>query len=238
MTKETDILKLYEKILKHSPYAKAKDVVFIEANTYPSQSVEQHLIKSTSNDDSILNAIMTPTGLRSNQYSLNLNFEGVTNVNNINKWLGKINFNNVIEVINSYALTGLYLGLIKDISYPAKISLSWFYQHQEVYQSFGAYYHSIYPDYNKRVAKVSFIDLTTGLETRPLKLTANLELLIVDEVLTPTVVLSVPFVKTKNRQELRINLNEPLDLAVYTSLFKNEFQALLDAKAKKTKRNK
>jgi hypothetical protein len=236
MTKETDILKLYEKILKHSPYSKANDVVRIEANTYPSQSVEQYLIKSTSSDETLLNAIMIPTGIQTSQYLLNLNFEGVTNVNNINKWLGKIHFNHVVDIINSYALTGLSVGLIKDISYPAKISLSWFYQHQEVYQSFGAYYHSIYPDYNKRVAKVSFIDLTTGLETRPLKLTANLELLIVDEVLTPTVVLSVPFVKTKNRQELRININEPLDLAVYTSLFKNEFQSLLDAKVKKTKK--
>jgi len=236
MTKETDILKLYEKILKHSPYSKANDVVRIEANTYPSQSVEQYLIKSTSSDETLLNAIMIPTGIHTSQYLLNLNFEGVTNVNNINKWLGKIHFNHVVDIINSYALTGLSVGLIKDISYPAKISLSWFYQHQEVYQSFGAYYHSIYPDYNKRVAKVSFIDLTTGLETRPLKLTANLELLIVDEVLTPTVVLSVPFVKTKNRKELRINLNEPLDLAVYISLFKNEFQSLLDAKVKKTKK--
>lgn len=236
MTKETDIIKLYEKILKYSPYSKVNDFVLIEANTYSSQSIEQYLIKSISSDDSRLNTIITPTGIHSNQYSLNLNFEGITNINNINKWLGKIHFDHVVDIINSYALTGLSLGLIKDISYPAKILLSWFYQHQEVYQSFGAYYHSIYPDYNKRMAKISFIDLNTSLEKRPLKLTANLELLIVDEILTPTVVLSVPFVKTKNRKELRINLNEPLELDVYTSLFKNEFQTLLDAKVKKTKK--
>lgn len=230
MTKQTDMLKLYEKILKHSPYAKAKDVVFIEANTYPSQSFEQYLIKSISNDDSQLNAIMTTTGLYDNRYSLNLNIEGVTNVNVLNKWFGKIHFDYIVDIISSYAQTGLSMGLIKDISYPAKLSFSWFYQHQEVYQSFGAYYHSIYSDYNKRLAKVYFIDLITGLETRHLKLTANLELLIIDEVLTPTVVLSVPFVKTKNRKELRINLNEPFDLAVYTSLFQHEFQSFLDTK--------
>lgn len=223
--------------MKHPEYSESLDVSTIEANTYSLQPTELYLIKATSKvDDSVCNTIFTPFGSNPNEYSLNISCEGVTNINLINKWLGKINFDCIVDIINSYAQTGLSLGLIKDISYPAKLSLSWFYQHQEVYQSFGAYYHSIYPDYNKRLAKVSFIDLTTGLETRPLKLTANIELLIINEVLTPTVVLSVPFVKTKNRQELRINLNEPLDLAVYTSLFKNEFQSLLDAKVKKTKK--
>lgn len=225
--------------MKHPEYSESLDVSTIEANTYSLQPTELYLIKATSKvDDSVCNTIFTPFGSNPNEYSLNISCEGVTNINLINKWLGKINFDCIVDIINSYAQTGLSLGLIKDISYPAKLSLSWFYQHQEVYQSFGAYYHSIYPDYNKRLAKVSFIDLTTGLETRPLKLTANLELLIIDEVLTPTVVLSVPFVKTKNRKELRINLNEPFDMAGYTSLFQREFQSLLEEKAKKTKKNK
>lgn len=234
--KNPTILDLYKKLMKH-PYSESLDVSIIEANTLPLQPTDLYLVKATSKvDDSVCNTIFTSLDSNPNDYSLNISCEGVTNINVINKWFSKIHFEHIVAIINSYAQTGLALGLIKDISYPAKISLSWFYQHQEVYQSFGAYYHSIYSDYNKRLAKVSFIDLTTGLETRPLKLTANLELLIIDEVLTPTVILSVPFVKTKNRKELRINLNEALNLDGYTSLFKREFQSLLDANLKKSKK--
>ena len=138
-------------------------------------------------------------------------------------------------IIQAYVQTGLALNLIKDVAYPAHVNLSWFYTHQTVYQSFGANYHSIYRDYNKRLLKVSFYDLEKRVESRPLKLIANLNLSVIDNLLVPTVILSIPFIKNKNRIEIIINLNNPFDINDYITLFEDEFKKASTPKTKKKK---
>lgn len=219
------IVELYKKIFRHPNYLEKLEFSVIEANTMALQNTVQYLVKSKLNDnESVLNAIFTPFDLSHDSYSLNFILDGVKNISVINRLFGKINFEIIDEIVQSYVQTGLALHLIKEVSYPAIVNLSWFFKHQVVYQSFGAYHHSIYRDYNKRLVKVSFLDPIKETETRPLKLIANINLSIVDDCLIPIVVLSVPFMTNKNRVEIAINLNEYFDIQEYKTLFESEFK--------------
>lgn len=228
------ILDIYKKIFKHPEYLVNLDSSVIEANKMSLQPTDLYLIKSTSTvDESFLNAIFTPLDSNVNDYSLNISCEGVKVLSTINTFFGKLHFEKIDELVKAYVKIGLSLNLIKDVAYPEHVNLSWFYTHQTVYQSFGAYYHSIYRDYNKRLVKVSFYDTVTQIESRPLKLIANLNLSVINHKLVPTVVLSIPFIKNKNRIEIIINLNEPFDVDHYKVLFEDEFK-----KASKPNRKK
>jgi hypothetical protein len=230
------VVDIYNNIFKHSDYLVNLDSSIIEANKMSLQPTELYLIKSTSNvDDSILNAIFTPLDSNVNNYSLNISCEGVKVLSTINSFFGKLHFEKIDELVQAYIKTGLVLNLIKDVAYPAHVNLSWFYTHQTVYQSFGEYYHSIYRDYNKRLVKVSFYDLEKRIESRPLKLIANLNLSVIDNLLVPTVILSIPFIKNKNRIEIIINLNEPFDVEHYKVLFETEFKKASSKPIKKKK---
>jgi hypothetical protein len=225
---------IYKKLIKHSDYSEPSDVSVIESNSIPLQPTEQYLIKSISTvDESVLNAIFTPIDSNAKDYSLNISCEGVKVLSTINTFFGKLHFEKIDELVQAYIQTGLALNVIRDVSYPAHVNLSWFYTHQTVYQSFGEYYHSIYRDYNKRLAKVSFYDEVTRVESKPLKLTANLNLSVINNKLVPTVVLSIPFIKNKHRMEIVINLNEPFDGQHYKVLFEEAFK-----NASKTTRKK
>lgn len=218
------IEEIYKKIIKHSDYLEGLSLSIIEANSMPSQPTEQYLIRSKSQiDESVLNAIFTPLESSTGDYSLNIICDGVDQLNSINKIFGIIDFKKIDELVKTYVETGLKLHLIKDVSYPSHVNFSWFYKLQSVYQSFGEYHHSIYRDYNKRLVKVSFYDAVTQKESRPLKLIANLNLTVINNVITPTVVLSIPFIKNKNRIEISINLNEPFYIRAYEALFNDEF---------------
>lgn len=83
--------------------------------------------------------------------------------------------------------------------------------------------------------KVSFYDLEKRVESRPLKLIANLNLSVIDNLLVPTVILSIPFIKNKNRIEIIINLNNPFDINDYITLFEDEFKKASTPKTKKKK---
>lgn len=234
--KNTTILDIYKKLMKHPEYSEPLDFSVIEANTYSLQPTEQYLIKATSKvDDSVCNTIFTPLDSNPKDYSLNISCEGVKVLSTINSFFGKLHFEKIDELVQAYIQTGLALNVIKDVAYPAHVNLSWFYTHQKVYQSFGEYYHSIYRDYNKRLVKVSFYDLEKRIESRPLKLIANLNLSVINHTLVPTVVLSIPFMKNKNKIEIIINLNEPFDVTPYKSLFENEFKKASKTTTRKKK---
>jgi hypothetical protein len=236
--KTLNVVDIYKKIFKHSDYLVNLDSSVIEANKMSLQPTELHLIKSTSNiDESILNAIFTPLDSNVNDYSLNISCEGVKVLSTINSFFGNLHFEKIDKLVQAYIQTGMSLNLIKDVAYPAHVNLSWFYTHQTVYQSFGEYYHSIYRDYNKRLVKVSFYDAVTQIESRPVKLTANLNLSVINNILIPTVVLSIPFLKNKNRIEITINLNEPFDVEHYKVLFETEFKKASSKTIKKKKSN-
>jgi hypothetical protein len=232
---QTSIIELYKKIFKHPDYMDRLEFSVIEANTMALQNTVQYLVKSKLNDnESVLNAIFTTFDLSHASYSLNFILDGVKNISVINTLFEKINFERIDEIVQAYVQTGLALHLIKEVSYPASVNLSWFFKHQVVYQSFGAYHHSIYRDYNKRLVKVSFLDPIKETETRPLKLIANINLSIVDDCLIPIVVLSLPFMTNKNRVEIAINLNESFDIQEYKTLFEDKFkQASIKGKTKK-----
>lgn len=220
-----NIVDVYKKIFKNSDYLVNLDSSIIEANKMSLQPTELYLIKSTSNvDEAILNAIFTPLDSNVNNYSLNISCEGVKVLSTINNFFGKLHFEKIDQLVQAYIQTGMSLNLIKDVAYPAHVNLSWFYTHQTVYQSFGEYYHSIYRDYNKRLVKVSFYDAVTQIESRAVKLIANINLSVINDKLVPTVVLSIPFIKNKNRIEIIINLNDPFDVDHYKVLFENEFK--------------
>lgn len=230
------LLDVYKKVLNHPDYLENLEVSTLEANSMPSQPTVQYLIKAKSTvDDSILYTILTPIDSQSQDYSLNISCEGVKVLSNLNTFLGKLHFEKIDELVQAYIQTGLALNLIKDVDYPAHVNLSWFYTHQTVYQSFGSNYHSIYRDYNKRLVKVSFYDLEKRVESRPLKLIANLNLSVIDNLLVPTVILSIPFIKNKNRIEIIINLNNPFDINDYITLFEDEFKKASTPKTKKKK---
>ena len=230
------IVYLYNNIFKHSDYLVNLDSSIIEANKMSLQSTEIYLIKSTSNvDESILNAIFTPLDSNVNDYSLTIICEGVKVLSTINNFFGDLHFEKIDQLVKAYIQTGMSLNLIKDVTYPAHVNLSWFYTHQKIYQSFGEYYHSIYRDYNKRLVKVSFYDEVTQIESRALKLIANINLSVINNILIPTVVLSIPFIKNKNRIEITINLNEPFDIEHYKVLFETEFQKASSKPIKKKK---
>lgn len=234
--KNPTVLDIYKKLMKHPDYSEALDFSVIEANTYSLQQTEQYLIKATSKvDNSVCNTIFTPLDSNPKDYSINISCEGVNVLSTINTFLGKLHFEKIEALIQAYVQTGLALNLIKDVAYPAHVNLSWFYTHQTVYQSFGANYHSIYRDYNKRLLKVSFYDLEKRVESRPLKLIANLNLSVIDNLLVPTVILSIPFIKNKNRIEIIINLNNPFDINDYITLFEDEFKKASTPKTKKKK---
>lgn len=234
--KNPTILDIYKKLMKHPEYSEPLDFSVIEANTYSLQPTEQYLIKATSKvDDSVCNTIFTPLDSNPKDYSLNISCEGVKVLSTINSFFGKLHFEKIDELVQAYIQTGLALNVIKDVAYPAHVNLSWFYTHQKVYQSFGEYYHSIYRDYNKRLVKVSFYDLEKRIESRPLKLIANLNLSVINHTLVPTVVLSIPFMKNKNKIEIIINLNEPFDVTPYKSLFENEFKKASKTTTRKKK---
>lgn len=219
------IVDIYNNIFKHSDYLVNLDSSIVEANKMSLQPTEVYLIKSTSNvDESIVNAIFTPLDSNVNDYALNISCEGVKVLSTINNFFGKLHFEKIDQLVQVYIQAGMSLNLIKDVAYPAHVNLSWFYTHQTVYQSFGEYYHSIYRDYNKRLVKVSFYDAVTQIESKPIKLTANLNLSVINNILIPTVVLSIPFIKNKNRIEIIINLNDPFDVEHYRVLFETEFQ--------------
>jgi hypothetical protein len=220
----SQILDVYKKVLKHPDYLEKLEISKLEANSMPSQPTVQYLIKAKSTvDDSILHTILTPIDSQSQDYSLNISCEGVKVLSNLNTFLGKLHFEKIDELVQAYIQTGLALNLIKDVNYPAHVKLSWFYTHQKVYQSFGEYYHSIYRDYNKRLVKVSFYDEVTKVESKPLKLIANLNLSVIKNKLVPSVVLSIPFIKNKNRMEIIINLNDPFDVQYHKNLFEEAF---------------
>lgn len=230
---ESKVKIIYQNIFKNLSYIENKNILYIEKNTTHLQHTEQYLIKATSSvDDSVVNAIFTPLDSNPNDYSLNISCEGIKALSIINTFFGKLHFEKVDEIVQAYIQTGLSLNLIKDVSYPAHVMLSWFYTHQTVYQSFGEYYHSIYRDYNKRLVKVSFYDESTQKESKPLKLTANLNFSIIKNKLVPTVVLSIPFIKNKNRMEVIINLNDHFDINHYRMLFEEEFKKSLKLKKK------
>lgn len=234
--KNPTILDIYKKLMKNPDYSESLEFSIIEANTYSLQPTEQYLIKATSKvDGSVCNTIFTPIDSNPNDYSLNISCVGVKVLSTINSFLGKLHFEKIDELVQSYIQTGLALNLIKDVDYPAHVNLSWFYTHQKVYQSFGEYYHSIYRDYNKRLVKVSFYDEVTRVESKPLKLTANLNLSVIKNKLTPSVVLSIPFIKNKNRMEIIINLNDPFDVQYHKNLFEEAFKKASTPKTKKKK---
>ena len=234
--KNPTVLDIYKKLMKHPDYSETLDVSIIEANTYSLQPTEQYLIKATSKvDDSVCNTIFTPLDSNPNDYSMNISCEGVKVLSTLNTFLGNLHFEKIDELVQSYIQTGLALNLIKDVDYPAHVNLSWFYTHQTVYQSFGANYHSIYRDYNKRLVKVSFYDLEKRIESRPLKIIANLNLAVINNKLVPTVILSIPFIKNKNRIEIIINLNNPFDINDYITLFEDEFKKASTPKTKTKK---
>lgn len=234
--KNPTVLDIYKKLMKHPDYSEPLGVSIIEANTLSLQPTDQYLIKAVSKvDDSVCNIIFTPLDSNLNDYALNISCEGVKVLSTMNTFLGKLHFEKIDELVQAYIQTGLALNVIKDVDYPAHVKLSWFYTHQTVYQSFGEYYHSIYRDYNKRLVKVSFYDEVTKVESKPLKLTANLNLSVIKNKLVPSVVLSIPFIKNKNRMEIIINLNDHFDSQSYKDLFEEAFKKASTSKTKKKK---